>query len=620
MNNRWAIAAAVLLACAPAGWAQPGSSTVLRTTELRSDKLPAAPVVGSLAAGSNVRVLSLEGSWAWIETMAQDRPLRGWARANTVQSPRAENDGQRSTTGAVGVRNLPMRHNRHALIIGVSRYADASISPLPGARVDRESATQMATAMQVAPSHTRYLQDEQATGEGIRRALRELNEQVQEGDRVFIHFSGHGTRFHDPQVGGCVEALLGYDGGWPGTVTNREMAELIKPITVKTDKLFVMLDACHSGGVIDPGPLIRSRGVAIAGDEGRLRPKFTTTSQECGRPVNVKTRNLLVEAVDRGALPQDIIHLSSSRDNEISFDDENKGGLATQYMRDCMLREAKDLDGSGAISVDEIRSCAQEKINRRMEHDDRFKPHTMILSGNAAFVPAWFGNEQLQPLAEAPRPPAAAAAPAVAVAVAVAAPPPVLTAPVQPAPPPVSAPPPPLTGAQALQQMFQQRDAKRQLQVTVAADKLRIGRDNLAFSVQSDRPGYLYVAMAGSDNQSLYLLFPNDLDSDNRVERGKPLALPRSTWRVRASGPAGTNELMVMVADAPRDWAELSISKAGPFVKSLNDAAGRAALGALMTRSKAGGSDACASAAARKKNMLCSDAFGAALFNVEELP
>ena len=67
------------------------------------------------------------------------------------------------------------------------------------------------------------------------------------------------------------------------------------------------------------------------------------------------------------------MHVSSSRENEISFDDEQKGGLATQFLRDCMLRDAVDVDGSGAISIDEIRMCAQKKIEKRLEKDPLFK-------------------------------------------------------------------------------------------------------------------------------------------------------------------------------------------------------------------------------------------------------
>ena len=52
---------------------------------------------------------------------------------------------------------------------------------------------------------------------------------------------------------------------------------------------------------------------------------------------------------------------------------------------------------------------------------------------------------------------------------------------------------------------------------------------------------------------------------------------------------------------------------------SLNDPQGRAQLGALMTSSSAATSQACTQAAQRQANALCSDAYGAAMFSVEEV-
>ncbi len=590
--------------------AVPGQAlTVLRATELRADKLASAQVLNSLAAGSALRLLSVEGGWAWVESVAGGAKISGWVRASalnwqsgssTVSTLASGREAAGNTALTLGVRSLPPRINRHALIIGIGRYADPATPSLPGTRLDKDSATQMAQAMQVPPSNIRYLQDEQATGANIRQALHDLTDRVQDGDRVFIHYSGHGTRYNDPAAGGCVEALLAYEGGSSSLITNHEMADLLKTITNRTDKLFVMYDACHSGGVVQAASSVRTRGFSNRNDEGLLRPKFASISEECGRPVNVKTRNLVVEVAAKGALPQDIIHVSASQSNEISFDDELKGGLATQYMRDCMLREAKDLDNSGAISMDEIRQCAQAKIDKRMGNDANYKPHHLVLNGNAAFVPAWFS--QVSALAPAPA--------AIVVAM-----------PAVPAPPSVAVPPVPvaLTGEQALRQMFEQRDAKRRVQVTLTRDKLKIGADGLDFSVQSDRAGFVYVALAGSDNKSVYMLFPNELDQGNRIEVGQQLLLPRPNWRVNAGGPEGTDNLLVMVTDGPRDLSALAASKAGLFVSSLNDAQGRAQLGALMTASRAASSQACSSAAARRNNAQCSDAYGALLLAVQEV-
>ena len=605
-----ALLLAASLGLVPVAQAEPATTgqvvSLLRASELRADKLAAAPAVASLSAGAALRLLSVEGGWALVEvqgsaTPAQGKAVSGWVRAGSVNWQAGSSVASTLTSGrqasgnialTLGVRSLPARVNRHALIIGIGRYADPHTPSLPGTKLDKESATQMATAMQVPASNIRYLQDEQATGNAIRQALQELTDRVQDGDRVFIHYSGHGTRYNDPAAGGCVEALLAYEGGPSSVITNHEMADLLKTITNRTDKLFVMYDACHSGGVVQAASSVRTRGFGNNNDEGLLRPKFASISEECGRPVNVKTRNLVVEAATKGALPQDIIHISASQDNEISFDDEQKGGLATQYMRDCMLRDAKDLDNSGAISMDEIRQCAQGKIDKRMANDAHYKPHHLVLNGNAAFVPAWFGQ---------------AAVASVAVAA--------------PAATPVASTPParPLTGEQALRQMFDQRDAKRRVQVSMGKSRLKIGQDAFDFAVQSDRAGYLYVALAGSDNQSLYMLFPNDLDGNNKLEAGQQLLLPRPSWRVKAAGPAGSDNLLVMVADAPRDLSALAGNKAGPFVVSLNDPKGRAQLGALMTTSQTAGNPNCAGAAARNNDPQCSDAYGAAMASVEEI-
>jgi hypothetical protein len=170
-----------------------------------------------------------------------------------------------------------------------------------------------------------------------------------------------------------------------------------------------------------------------------------------------------------------------------------------------------------------------------------------------------------------------------------------------------------------LKRLFEQRDGKRKVAITTNKTQLRIGQDTLDFSVKSDKAGYVYVALAGSDNQSLYVLFPNDLDKNNRIEAGQTLALPRANWKVRAGGPEGTDQLLVVVSDGPRDLTALAKNKAGPFTASLNNADGRAELGALLTNSEAGSTAACSSPTARKANPHCSDAFGAAMLRVEEI-
>jgi len=629
---------------APTAFAQ--NASVMRPTEIRAEKLASSAVLVQVNQGATVRVTSVEGGWVLVEANSDKGRVSGWVRASALNMQAGASvvaglssgrEAAGNTAVTLGVRNVPPlvpRINRHALIIGVGIYEDPLVPPLPGTKLDKVSATQIAQAMQVPDGNIQYLHDSQATVSNIRTALNNLNDRVQDGDRVFIHYSGHGTRYQDPQAGGCVEALLPYDGMSKGMISNTEMASLLAQITQKTDKLFVMYDACHSGGLVAAAATARTRGIANSNDEGALRPKFAALSEECSKPVNIKTRSLVNEQVNRGALPQDIVHISAARDNEISFDDEQKGGLATQYFRDCMLREAKDLDGSGAISIEEIKQCAQGKINLRMQNDNNFKAHNLVLSGNGNFVPAWFSQgvpqtaNVMTALATTDKPVAQVA---------------VSTAPATPTPPPTQqialATPSanttpattqsqtltttelkPLSGEDALKQMYDQRNAKRKVRVTLTKDQLVIGKDVLEFSVQSDRAGYVYAALAGSDGKALYMLFPNDLDQNNRIEAGQTLKLPQGKWRIKSSGPVGTNHLLVMVADAPRDLQALSAKKEGPFMTSLNDAGGRAQLGALLTSSKAISTAVCQNTVSAKNNPLCSDAYGASLVSIREVP
>jgi len=634
----------ILALVAPTAFAQ--NASVMRPTEIRAEKLASSAVLVQVNQGATVRVTSVEGGWVLVEANSDKGRVSGWVRASALNMQAGASvvaglssgrEAAGNTAVTLGVRNVPPlvpRINRHALIIGVGIYEDPLVPPLPGTKLDKVSATQIAQAMQVPDGNIQYLHDSQATVSNIRTALNNLNDRVQDGDRVFIHYSGHGTRYKDPQAGGCVEALLPYDGMSKGMISNTEMASLLAQITQKTDKLFVMYDACHSGGLVAAAATARTRGITNSNDDGALRPKFAALSEECSKPVNIKTRSLVNEQVNRGALPQDIVHISAARDNEISFDDEQKGGLATQYFRDCMLREAKDLDGSGAISIEEIKQCAQGKINLRMQNDNNFKAHNLVLSGNGNFVPAWFSQgvpqtaNVMTALATPDKPVAQVA---------------VTPAPATPTPPPAqqialatpSTTTTPattqsqtlatseiksLSGEDALKQMYDQRNAKRKVRVTLTKDQLVIGKDALEFSVQSDRAGYVYAALAGSDGKALYMLFPNDLDQNNRIEAGQTLKLPQGKWRIKSSGPVGTNHLLVMVADAPRDLQALSAKKEGPFMTSLNDASGRAQLGALLTSSKAISTAVCQNTVSAKNNPLCSDAYGASLLSIKEIP
>jgi hypothetical protein len=272
---------------------------------------------------------------------------------------------------------------RTALIIGISRYADPSVTPLRGVEHDMASARAIARAMGVPDTGMRVVRNAEATKAGLLAVLREFGDRVGDGSRALVYFSGHGTRYFDPQAGGCIEGLLTYDGQ---VITNTELAQATQSAGQRSDKLVVMLDACHSEGVL-PGQAAASRGLGPA-----LVPKFSTptagaSAAACSMVSNYRTRGLFTESTRLGALRENVVMIASARPDEVSFDDPNNGGLATQGIRDCMLGKARDLDASGAVSLEEIRRCAQSFVNERLRAYPNLSPHNITLTGNRNLVP-----------------------------------------------------------------------------------------------------------------------------------------------------------------------------------------------------------------------------------------
>jgi hypothetical protein len=92
---------------------------------------------------------------------------------------------------------------------------------------------------------------------------------------------------------------------------------------------------------------------------------------------------------------------------------------------------------------------------------------------------------------------------------------------------------------------------------------------------------------------------------------------------VVAGGPVGVSTILAIVADAPRDLTKLPLKPAGPFsIVEVTPLASRDIQ--LVTNSTpAAASDECQASGAKRNLTIakrCSNAFGAALIAVEEVP
>lgn len=511
--------------------------------------------------------------------------------------------------------------NRTALIIGIGQYAQPDVPALSGVKADMNSAKTIAKSMGITEANIRVLQNGQATKAGILQALAELGESTAQGARTFVYFSGHGTRWQDVQAGGCVEGLLTYDSQ---VITNNEIAVISKKLSAKADKFIVMFDACHSGGVATN--MSTSRSVTAA-----FTPKFylksDTTSNLCSQPSNLITRGLFGESTRLGALPENFVQITSSLSTEVSFDEPGKGGLATQGVRDCLLGKSVDLDASGAVSMAEVQQCAQQTIDQKLKNVANLKPHHVTVSGNRNLIP-------VQRPKPTPANPILALSPIANTLPATPIKPeadtqPVLTSSSQiPSVTPQSTnseihtsteanttpvsvrtePEADLASIATLRDIFQQRNPKRVVDVNLSKDTLQIGKDSLDLRVKSSHDGYVYLIMLGSDAKSFYVLFPNGLDTDNRIRAKQTLRLPKPDWQVMAAGPAGTDHLLVMVSDSPRKLDGLIMAEPSalvPFTYALNTLGGKSALIDFLTGSGVNG---------------LSESFGAKLLSIKERP
>jgi hypothetical protein len=513
------------------------------------------------------------------------------------------------TANAAGVQ-APLLPSNHALIITVSDYER---SPLPGVLTDRKLATELATRFGVPPQNIVQLSEQQVTREGLKQAFAGLSETIMPGDKLYVYFSGHGARYFNKATGQCTESIVMQD---MRMVTNAEFAGMIKPLSAKTDKTVVMLDSCHSGGVANAA---NSR--ALSSPVAAQRPKFSAeaSSPQCALAVNLGSFSTN-RGADLNTTDHNLVILAAAKNNEVAWD-TSKGGALTYNFSQCLGGAATDTDHSGSLSMQELTDCVQARLDKTQE-DTALQHATLV--GNARLVPAFSDSAQSVPPAQGVPPPAQSAPVVAAATAAPAAPAPAIPAPATPAPA-TPAPPVQIDTLATLNDIYNQRDDRWQVEAKLDHPTLKIG-SNLKVSVRSQRDGFIYLFYQGTQPDSFYLLFPNQLDSANAISANQELALPRSDWSVTALGPRGTDHLLVMVTETARDFSALAlpaeyVSQSGPFEKIQRTPQAVARIGQLATLSAATRKPACQNGASRDLGVArqCSNVFGASLVSVEEI-
>jgi serine/threonine protein kinase len=277
----------------------------------------------------------------------------------------------------------------------------------------------------------------------------------------------------------------------------------------------------------------------------------------------------------------------------------------TAHAADAQRTVQRPLPSSGAAARSTSGGAAARATQTAAPEGGRSKAPLIAAAGVLGLVLLGGGlYAMLSPSKKAePAPAVAAAAPAVAPA------PPIA----EPAAPPSAAPSGPFDPSREFERIAASQSPD--YQVVAAADKprLRIGKDALTLSVKTEREGYLYVLLSGTDG-GIVQLFPNGKSKNNRIRAASTLRIPPAgdNWGTDAAlGPPGVDHLIAIVSANPRDFSAMGMAVQDGFAMTT-----RNALDVLVRAQPPGaaplmlGKPIC--------SPPCADNYGVAVFSVEE--
>ena len=207
---------------------------------------------------------------------------------------------------------------KRALLVGISDYGNAREDPNKWANMSGANDIKLLSPLFKRQGfQVSTLIDKQATHAGIIKALENLTKNSKKGDVVYIHFSLHGQPFEDlngDEADGWDEALIPVDaqmqykkGIYEGKnhLLDDELEIYIDRLRTKlgpNGNLYVVLDACHSGG-------------GSRGDDDHVRGTregFTRSGKEYRPDRTKETNDYFVVATKSGQSPVTFIEACRS--------------------------------------------------------------------------------------------------------------------------------------------------------------------------------------------------------------------------------------------------------------------------------------------------------------------
>lgn len=264
-----------------------------------------------------------------------------------------------------------------AVVVAVANYVGVSSPPEAVLNDARDLIAVLSSADYCGydPKKIKTLLDSEATLAAVREALADLAKLTEPDDTAFIFFSGHGARL---EVNGTDTSVLlpvdtRYDDFSSTTLSEAEFTEALAAIS--TQRLVVVLDACHSGGA---GSL---KGAHFKDFEGGFEEKtLERLAQGTGRVI-----------------------IASSRATETSL---VLSGARNSVFTGCLLEALRGRGGTGSdglIRVFEVFDYVSESVSRTVPGHQHPIFKASNLEDNFPVALKWGGAKNVSGSTSGPR-------------------------------------------------------------------------------------------------------------------------------------------------------------------------------------------------------------------------
>ncbi len=386
-----------------------------------------------------------------------------------------------------------------ALLIGVGDYANPQVPDLVGIQTDLENMAVMSELLGF--KQIKKLQDREATSANVQHAIEEwLIKGTGPQDRALLYFSGHGTRIPDQngdEQDKTDEVLVTYDvtlsnGTLSGVLVDDDLHRLLKAVPAK--EVLVFIDACHSGSATRS---IRLGNLSSGVGEGQSKFfSYKGMPQTGGAEVAMATR--------AGDESLHYIALSAASDDEQALA-TSKGSLFTRAVTEIISQgvQKESLGIRGTKRVKAQATQVAEGLTLAYVHQQatqriaQYVTQNQQISNDRIHHPQLTGNPQLARRALRVRP---------------------------------------ITlghGPRWERFLALVNQTKNPLPIQSNEQSYEEG-DELQLSMQIPiHKGYLNIIQVDTNDQ-VNLLYPNQFQTDNRVEKGRfDLPLEGFQWTVQ---------------------------------------------------------------------------------------